>query len=273
MKTTRSGRSRLMQQPSFDSHFGSIHHRLAALCTVLALTACTSVDPEHLAREEQRHEQLLGAIQTCLANQQDTASALAAQTELLVRQSEQIAAIPITQPEAPRVTGPTASPICTVIESNDGEPDDKKLLVGALEQVWMPNLELELPARIDTGAETSSLDARNIEPFERNGKRWVRFEITHPETNEPLVLERKRERVVSIVQANSPEPERRQVIKLGVVIGSVRQTAEFTLSNRSHLDYQVLIGRNVLQDVMVVDVSKTNMAPPVVPEDTTAQAN
>ena len=42
---------------------------------------------------------------------------------------------------------------------------DGKMVVGQLEQVWLPNLELALPARIDTGAETASLDARNIELF------------------------------------------------------------------------------------------------------------
>ena len=53
---------------------------------------------------------------------------------------------------------------------------------------------------------------------------------------------------------------------LGIVIGNIRQKAEFTLSNRSHLDYQVLVGRNILSDVMLVDVSQANIAPPEVPE-------
>ena len=136
-----------------------------------------------------------------------------------------------------------------------------KLVVGQMEKVWLPNMEIELQARIDTGAETSSLDARNIELFERNSSRWVRFEISHPVTGETLQLERKLKRRVLIVQSNSPEPERRPVVKLSVTIGHINQTAEFTLSDRSHLDYQLLVGRNILQDVMVVDVSKKNVAP------------
>ena len=139
------------------------------------------------------------------------------------------------------------------------------LLVGELEQVWLQNLQLALPARIDTGAETASLDARNIEIFERDGRRWVRFEILHPESGEPLSMERRLKRMVSILQASTAEPERRPVIKLDLTIGHVSQTAEFTLSDRSHLDYQVLIGRNILQDVMVVDVSKKNIAPLQIP--------
>lgn len=71
--------------------------------------------------------------------------------------------------------------------------------------------------------------------------------------------------MVSIVQSNSADSERRPVIKLGITIGNVNQTAEFTLSNRSHLDFQVLVGRNILKDVMVVDVSQENIAPFVKP--------
>ena len=139
----------------------------------------------------------------------------------------------------------------------------EKLVVGRHEQVWLEDIQLALPARIDTGAETASLDARNIERFERNGERWVRFEILHPDTGQALQLERRLKRTVSIIQSNTSEPERRPVIKLGITMGHITQSAEFTLSNRSHLDYQLLIGRNILRDVMVVDVSKINIAPPV----------
>jgi hypothetical protein len=140
-------------------------------------------------------------------------------------------------------------------------------MVGQLEQVWLQNLQLALPARIDTGAETASLDARNIELFERNGRRWVRFEIQHPETGDAIQMERKLKRMVAIIQSNTAESERRPVIKLGVTIGHISQTAEFTLSDRSHLDYQLLIGRNILQDVMLVDVSEKNIAPYVIPKN------
>ena len=36
----------------------------------------------------------------------------------------------------------------------------------------------------------------------------------------------------------------------------VRQVAEFTLADRTNLTYEVLIGRNILRDVMLVDVGK-----------------
>lgn len=153
------------------------------------------------------------------------------------------------------------APSCAAV---DQEPS--KLIVGRQEVVWLQDLQLALPARVDTGAETASIDARNIESFERDGSTWVRFDILHPETGAPLQLERIMKRRVSIIQSNTTVAERRPVIELGITIGTIRQTAEFTLSDRSHLNHQILIGRNILRDVMIVDVSQSNIAPYPVPE-------
>lgn len=208
----------------------------------------------------QLNQQLMAGIDNCIAGNKTLALEVGKQRELIELQSSQLETI----------AGAQRASIAKNSDSVEGESGcsagadalPRKQVVGQLEEIWMPNLNLALNGRIDTGAETASLDARNIELFERDGKRWVRFEIEHPEAgNPPLKLERKLSRIVSIVQSNSPEAERRPVIKLGVTIGSVNQIAEFTLSNRSHLDYQVLIGRNILQDVMVVDVSQKNIAP------------
>lgn len=161
--------------------------------------------------------------------------------------------------EAP---APPPAPVCDARDAALAE----KLLVGRREEVWIEDLQLALPARIDTGAETASLDARNIREFERDGDDWVRFDIVHPKSGEPLTLERPVARVVRILQSTSEEAERRAVIELGIVLGDVRQMAEFTLSDRSHLDFQMLVGRNILKDLMIVDVGQTNIAPYRAPE-------
>lgn len=220
--------------------------------------------------EDPRMAQLSAGMQQCLAAQQEMARQLETQQQQtqssLLDLSNTVASAVDAMPrdaEPEDVTGAVArqDKACSPEVSSNGD----MLLVGELEQVWLQNLQLALPARIDTGAETASLDARSIEIFERDGRRWVRFEILHPESGEPLPMERRLKRMVSIVQASTTEAERRPVIKLDLTIGHVSQTAEFTLSNRSHLDYQVLIGRNILQDVMVVDVSKKNIAPLQIP--------
>lgn len=37
------------------------------------------------------------------------------------------------------------------------------------------DLDLEVAAKLDTGAKTASLSARDIKRFKRNGESWVRF--------------------------------------------------------------------------------------------------
>lgn len=142
-----------------------------------------------------------------------------------------------------------------------------KLLIGSVENVRITPPGLVLPARIDTGAESSSLDAREIREFKRDGDPWVRFRIAGTEGNLSDDIEQPVVRHVRILQATTPEAERRPVVRLGIAIGSHTEVAEFTLSDREHLTYPVLVGRNVLTDVMVVDVGQSRIAPLPVPED------
>ena len=232
----------------------------------LLLAACSTATPVDTG-EDRRMAQLIAGMDKCLSNQALGTEQLQSMVQRLDQQELQLAAM--NEGLAAATVAPLDDEAGTLppVEACAGPSEaTSKLLVGRMEQVWLQNMELSLPARIDTGAETASLDARNIELFERDGRRWVRFEILHPDTGKPLLMERKLKRMVAIIQSNTAEAERRPVIKLGVTIGAISQTAEFTLSNRSHLDYQLLIGRNILQDVMVVDVSKKNIAPYVISE-------
>src|SRR5690606_10103413 len=101
------------------------------------------------------------------------------------------------------------------------EPIDKQL-VGSVEKVFLSPPGTLLSARIDTGATTSSLDARNLERFERNGERWVRFVVVNPEDDSEHVLECKVVRNVLIIQSVTDEAERRPVVELMVTVGKTR---------------------------------------------------
>lgn len=54
------------------------------------------------------------------------------------------------------------------------------------------------------------------------------------------------------------------VITLQITIGDRTEVSEFTLTDREHMKYPVLIGRSALQDMMVVDVSDRYLAPLVI---------
>lgn len=140
-----------------------------------------------------------------------------------------------------------------------------KQVVGAVEKVFISPPGIILPARIDTGAATSSIDARKIETFERNGDPWVRFLILNQENGEKIEIECKVVRNVRIVQAVKEDKTLRQVVELLVTLGTTVLTAEFTLADRSHMEFPVLIGRNILMDSMTVDISKKYISTPIPP--------
>ncbi len=146
-----------------------------------------------------------------------------------------------------------------------GDAMDKKV-VGAKERVLLTDLGIVLQSRVDTGATTSSMDAREIEIFERNGEEWVRFKIHDPDLDQLVELERPRSRKVRIIQASSEDVEKRPVVEMRITMGSLTQMAEFTLSDRSHMEFPLLIGRNVLRDVMLVDVARDNITEPKPPK-------
>lgn len=132
-----------------------------------------------------------------------------------------------------------------------------KVVVGRNEWAWVDLLQRNLKARIDTGALSSSLSATDVQPFERDGSDWIRFRVPdedHADGGDlyeaPLV------RRVKIRQASTEDLERRPVVLLQVRMGEHMEETEFNLTNRENMLYPLLLGRNFLRDVMVVDVAK-----------------
>lgn len=136
---------------------------------------------------------------------------------------------------------------------------DGKLVIGAIEHVTLSPPDVVYKARIDTGATGSSIHATNIVRFERDGERWVRFNIDDP-AGEAVTLERKIVRRVRIRQAELEEFERRIVVMMTVTLGSITDQLEMSLTDRSAMEFPVLIGRNFLRNIAIVDVSQEMIA-------------
>ena len=131
-------------------------------------------------------------------------------------------------------------------------PDGVKI-AGAVETLYVTPLAMPFQARMDTGAETSSLDANNIRPFERDGEKWVSFTVTNRETGEKHHFEKELARQTTITRIN--QHEKRLVVILDIKLGNEIISAEFSLADRSKCEYQALIGRNILTGRAIVDTS------------------
>lgn len=121
---------------------------------------------------------------------------------------------------------------------------------------------LPVKAKLDTGAQTSSLDAKDLRRFERDGEPWVRFtvEVKEQGKNRRVTFERKVVRDVKVRGAGGEE--RRPVVLMSICIGERRYDEQFSLNNRSKMIYPVLIGRRTLEQMGVVDVSRTYTVQP-----------
>ena len=63
-------------------------------------------------------------------------------------------------------------------------------------------------------------------------------------------------RFVKIRQSTNDQTERRAVIELWVKVGKIHEKAQFTLADRSQMSHPVLLGREFIKDIALVDVSK-----------------
>ncbi len=161
-------------------------------------------------------------------------------------------------PTVPQKVCPTIKPRpCPV--SPAAKIADKQV-IGEVERVNITPPGKMFMARIDTGAAGTSIHANNIVTFERDGRDWVRFEFDHPSVETPVVIERPLARTVLIKQTSSETLERRQVVKMTISLGSMTEQIDVSLSERSAMTYPVLIGRNFLRNLAIVDVSQRLIA-------------
>lgn len=139
-----------------------------------------------------------------------------------------------------------------------------KMMIGSLEKVRILPADIIYDSRIDTGATTTSLHAENIEIFERDGKKWVKFDFKGE--NKTKTVEMKIKKFKNIKQHGAPN-QKRIVVSIILVLGDISQKIDVTLNDRSKFKYPGLIGRNFMKDIMIVDVSKTYTVQPVVKQN------
>lgn len=131
-----------------------------------------------------------------------------------------------------------------------------RIIFGWVENVLLVADNVRLKAKLDTGANTSSINAEDVQVFRRDGERWVAFTITNPSTGDPIRYERRRTRAVKIRRPDGTF-DRRQVVRMQVCLGNYLREFEVTLADRSELTYPMLIGRNALENLALVDPAET----------------
>ncbi len=132
-----------------------------------------------------------------------------------------------------------------------------KIVVGEVEDVILLPWGVKLPARVDTGATMSSLDARDL----RVKDGFAEFQLSKKHGGLQLRLP-----IVDWLTIRSSEAsEQRPIVEIEFCIGPKRIHTKVNLNDRSTVKYPLLLGRNTLKEGFIVDCMRDRCSPPACP--------
>ena len=152
--------------------------------------------------------------------------------------------------------------ICIVealVAPNLGHAADGQTVLGWIEEGLILPEGTAVKMKFDTGALTSSMDARDMERFEKDGKPWVRFniEVKDIDTHQFKVIRFERAVVEFVKVRGAAGIDHRTVVTMSVCIGTERYEGPFTLRDRTKMLYPILLGRRAIEHIGLVDVTRT----------------
>ncbi len=128
---------------------------------------------------------------------------------------------------------------------------DSKAVIGWVEYASLHNRNISLKAKMDTGADNTSLHASNLKLISKKGEDWVRFELPD-EVGGTHTIEQPVIRYTSIKRRGVSAQER-PVILLKICVSNQLREVEVNLTDRSNYSYKLLIGRSYMEGLFLID--------------------
>ena len=127
-----------------------------------------------------------------------------------------------------------------------------KEIIGIDEYITFEDFDsAKLIAKIDTGAKTSSMHIEDIKVIDDKN---IQIKITPTSTWKNFKISR-----ITKVKSSNGISNQRYYIFTHIKLGNRSYMVEFNLHNRSHMKYPVLIGRNFLENIFLVDVAQEHL--------------
>ena len=134
----------------------------------------------------------------------------------------------------------------------------KKKELGWQELVDLPDLKIKkIKAKIDTGANLATLHARNLRVRKKEGVKFIYFDI-------PPLPGKKKNRIrkgellgYRRIKSSDGLIEKRPYIKTTIKLDGIIKKIEITLTDRTTMDFHMLVGRKALGKRWLVDPSKS----------------
>lgn len=127
----------------------------------------------------------------------------------------------------------------------------------------------KVPAKIDTGADSSAIWATNLNMTKDNVLEFTLFGKSSPFYDGKVI--RRTDYSVAVVRSAMGQQQIRYRVHLPIVIGGKKINALFNLANRSRNNFPVLIGKRTIRGKFMVNVAKTAKKYPKIPR--TVQLN
>lgn len=133
---------------------------------------------------------------------------------------------------------------------------DNKTIIGSTEYVEIAGIK-DIPAKIDTGADSSSIWASDIDMAKDGTLSFKLFDASSPfYTGKEL---KTKDYMVKLVRSAHGDVQVRYRVKLPLVFNGNSLETTFTLANRAKNNFPVLIGRRTLANRFLVDVTIRNV--------------
>ena len=136
-------------------------------------------------------------------------------------------------------------------------------IVGHLEDAVILPSGLAVKAKMDTGADQTSIHAVNIEKYVKDGRDWVSFVVDTGDRR--MRFRRLVNRIIRIRRAGTTIVER-PVVRLHLCIAGYNKFAEVNLADRTGMSTPLLVGRSFMRTGgLVIDSGQKYVGRPVCP--------
>ncbi|GAA4648318.1 hypothetical protein GCM10023116_05850 [Kistimonas scapharcae] len=139
---------------------------------------------------------------------------------------------------------------------------DDRYILGNHETVTrLDQHSVRLTSLIDSGSTISSMDAHDIDvKTHTNGSRWVYFNVPNTNENHDVMIKMVKPLVrYAWIQTHSGKPQKRPVIRATIQLGPLTLPTEFSLIRRSPFKERLLLGKNTLEGVALIDIGGENL--------------
>lgn len=152
--------------------------------------------------------------------------------------------------------------------------DDDKVF-GWVEKATLEPWDVEVKAKLDSGALTSSLDARDIELFDKEDEAWVGFRLKLEDEASGEVFSERLELPLyrDLRVRGAGGRDERPVVLMKVCLGDTVYEEQFSLRDREEMNYPLLLGRRTLGHLGLLNVRETFLTEPDCDEESPVVAH